>query len=351
VTAVVKVFRSDEHRRHDPRVGIEQSQLMPAFEHAARAEVIAATLAADARFVTCAPQPHGLAPVEAVHDAGLIRFLRDGWQEYQRACGPTADVMPDVFFRPALRRGMGEGREPESVLARLGWWCFETTTPLTAGTFTAACAAVDVALSAADAVLAGDRYAYGLCRPPGHHATSSLYGGYCYFNNAAIVAAHVVRATGSRVAVLDVDYHHGNGTQEIFYDRADVLYVSLHGDPARAYPWHTGHADETGTGRGAGANRNIPLPARLDDDGYLAALAQAVDAVAAFGPSLLVVSLGLDTFHRDPISDLALTEGGFERCGAAVAALGLPTLVLQEGGYDLATLGANARAWLLGLAR
>jgi acetoin utilization deacetylase AcuC-like enzyme len=257
--------------------------------------------------------------------------------------------MPDVFYRPALRRGMPERGEPESILGRLGYWCFETTTPLTEGTYVAALAAVDTALTAASLVLGGERSAYGLCRPPGHHATSGLYGGYCFFNNAAIAAHHVATTTGAKVTVLDVDYHHGNGTQEIFYYRDDVQYVSLHGDPVRAYPWNVGYADETGTGRGSGANLNVPLPARVDDDGYVAELNRVLEAVQAFGPSLLIVSLGLDTFVTDPISDLALTADGFERCGAAVAALGLPTVVLQEGGYDVDALGDNVRRWLVGL--
>ncbi|MFM7684380.1 MAG: histone deacetylase family protein, partial [Actinomycetota bacterium] len=187
------------------------------------------------------------------------------------------------------------------------------------------------------------------CRPPGHHATADLYGGYCFFNNAAIVAHHVARTTGAKVTLLDVDYHHGNGSQQIFYDRDDVQYVSLHGDPARAYPYSIGFADETGSGRGLGCNINYPMPLRADDDTYVAALADALERISAFGPSLLVVSLGLDTFITDPICDLAVTTDGMGRCGALVRQLGLPTVVLQEGGYDVAALGANAQSWLVGL--
>ena len=254
------------------------------------------------------------------------------------------DVVPDVFAMPGLR-----GRaEPARVAARLGWWCYETTTPLTSGTYDAARSAVDCALAATDAVLGGDRVAYGLCRPPGHHAATALYGGYCFFNNAAIAAHHAVSKTGGRVAVLDVDYHHGNGTQEIFYERDDVAYVSLHGDPARAYPYHTGFADETGSGRGSGCTCNVPLAAELDDDAYVGALDEALEAVESFAPELIVVSLGADTYVDDPICDLALTTDGFTRCGHAVAGLGLPLVVLQEGGYADAALGANVRAWPLG---
>ncbi|CAN5756749.1 hypothetical protein BH24ACT6_BH24ACT6_21520 [soil metagenome] len=189
-----------------------------------------------------------------------------------------------------------------------------------------------------------------MCRPPGHHATESLYGGYCFFNNAAIVANHLVAATGTRVAVLDVDYHHGNGTQQIFYERADVAVVSLHGDPARAYPYHTGYADETGAGKGSGMTHNVPLPAGIDDDAYLMALDSALTVVAAHDPAIVVVSLGVDTFVDDPMCDLALTTDGMRRCGARVASLGLPLVVVQEGGYADSSLGSNVRSWLLGAA-
>ncbi len=174
-------------------------------------------------------------------------------------------------------------------------------------------------------------------------------GGYCFFNNAAIAAHHVAATTGTKVTVLDVDYHHGNGTQEIFYMRDDVQYVSLHGDPTRAYPYTVGYADETGAGRGAGSNVNVPLAARTDDDAYIAALQRACDSIASFGSSMVIVSLGLDTFITDPICDLSVTTDGFERCGAMVAQLGLPTVVLQEGGYDISALGDNVRRWLIGL--
>ena len=219
-------------------------------------------------------------------------------------------------------------------------------TPLVAGTYPAARAAVDVALTAADLVLDGARAAYGLCRPPGHHAPRAAYGGYCYFNNAAVVADHVARSTGARVTVLDVDYHHGNGTQQIFYERDDVQYVSLHGDPNRAYPYFAGYAEECGGGRGLGSTLNLPFPPGTDDATYQAGLTRALEAIDAFGPTTLVVSLGVDTFELDPIADFALTTDGFARAGAMVAELGRPTIVLQEGGYHVPTIGENVRTWL-----
>jgi acetoin utilization deacetylase AcuC-like enzyme len=345
----MRAFASPQHRLHDPEREIESSGFQPPFENPQRAELIRAALEADGGFDVTEPTEWGTAPIEAVHDPGLVRFLASAWEDYQRDVAPTHDVVPDVFAMPGLRAGMGDGcGEPSPVAARLGWWCFETTTPITSGTYQAARSAVDVALSAAAAVVGGERVAYGLCRPPGHHAATSLYGGYCFFNNAAIAADHLTRSTGSRVAVLDVDYHHGNGTQQIFYERDDVAFVSLHGDPVRAYPYHTGFAAEIGAGRGTGSTTNLPLAAGTDDDTYLATLGRALDAVDEFDPAVVVVSLGLDTFVGDPICDFALTADGFRRCGEAVAAPGRPLVVLQEGGYANEALGANVTAWLTG---
>ena len=345
----MKVVYTPAHLRHDPHVELERSVAHSPWEHIGRGEVIKDVLSADARFDVVAPREWGTAPITAVHDPGLLRFLDGAWAEYQRTVAPTREVVPEVFQMGGLRNKMSAASEPSAIQGRLGWWSFEITTPLTEGTYEAARGAVDSALTAMQFVLDGERAAYGLCRPPGHHATTSLYGGYCFFNNAAVVAHHVATTTGVKVAVLDVDYHHGNGTQEIFYDRDDVMYVSLHGDPVRAYPYAIGHADETGTGRGLNSNVNVPLPAHTDDDAYLAALAPALERITRFGAQFLVVSLGLDTFVTDPICDLSITTDGFRRCGAAVAALGLPTVVLQEGGYDVPNLGINAQSWLVGL--
>jgi len=345
----VKVVYNPAHLLHDPHVEFEASSAHSPFEHIGRAEAIRTTLEADPSFVFEQPTSWGTEPIEAIHDPGLVRFLSTAWAEYQAASGPHREVVPDVFQRAGLRNKMTPAVEPPSIHGRLGWWCFETTTPLTEGTYDAARGAVDTALTTTQLVLGGERAAYGLCRPPGHHAPTSLYGGYCFFNNAAVAAHHIVQTTGTKVTVLDVDYHHGNGTQEIFYDRDDVQYVSLHGDPARAYPYTIGYADETGTGRGLGANLNVPMPKRADDDLYASALSSALESISKFGPSTLIVSLGLDTFITDPISDLAVTTDGFERCGALVRELGLPTIVLQEGGYDVDALGENVRRWLIGL--
>ena len=318
----MKVVYTPAHVLHDTHVEFETSQVHSPFEHIGRAEAIRETLQADSRFQFLTPGEWGTAPIEAVHNPGLVTFLAEGWALYEAQHPGVREVVPDVFYRPALRDKMSQGREPQ---------------------------AVDTALTTAQLVLDGESSAYGLCRPPGHHATADLYGGYCFFNNAAVAAHHVAATTGAKVTILDVDYHHGNGTQQIFYDRDDVQYVSLHGDPARAYPYSIGFADETGTGRGLGHNINYPLPLRADDDLYVSALADACERIAGFGPSLLIVSLGLDTYITDPISDLAVTTDGMRRSGDVVRQLGMPTVVLQEGGYDVSALGANVQAWLSGL--
>jgi acetoin utilization deacetylase AcuC-like enzyme len=345
----MKVVYTPAHLLHDPHVEFETSAVHTPWEHIGRAEAIRETLHANDHFRFLAPTSWGTAPIEAVHNPGLVRFMAEGWRLYAEAHPGVREVVPDVFYRPALRDKMSAGREPQSINGRVGYWCFETTTPLTEGTYQAALGAVDTALTTTRLVLDGESNAYGLCRPPGHHATADLYGGYCFFNNAAVAAHYVAGTTGSKVTVLDVDYHHGNGTQQIFYDRDDVQYVSLHGDPTRAYPYSIGFADETGTGRGRGYNFNYPLPKAADDDLFVATLADACERVAAFNPALLIVSLGLDTYITDPICDLAVTTDGMRRCGAVVQQLGLPTVVLQEGGYDVSALGANVHAWLSGL--
>jgi acetoin utilization deacetylase AcuC-like enzyme len=279
----------------------------------------------------------------------MVRYLDRAWADWE-ATMTAPEAIPDTVLHPALREGMGELPTQTHPLGRLGEWCFETMTPIGPGTIRAARAAVDVALTGADLVLAGSRLVYGLCRPPGHHSPRAAFGGYCYFNNAAIAAEWLVSAGRVRVAIVDVDVHHGNGTQQIFYRRGDVQYVSLHGDPARTYPYFAGFAEETGAGPGAGATLNVPLPAGCDDEAYLAALDLVLERVAAFAPEVIVVSLGLDTYHLDPLGDLALTTAGYEAIGARVASLRVPMLVVQEGGYHVPDLGRNAVSWLRGAA-
>jgi acetoin utilization deacetylase AcuC-like enzyme len=344
----VRVVYTPRHWLHHPQHEVLAGFQRPIYETPDRIEQIRSALEAEGGFKFADLTEHGRAPIEAVHDSGLIRYLETAWHEWQ-AVAPGREIFPDTVVHPALREGMHAVREPTGVLGRLGYWVFDTATPIVAGTYTAARAAVDVALTTADLVLGGERAAYGLCRPPGHHAPRAAFGGYCYFNNAAITAEYLARQTNEPVAILDLDFHHGNGTQQIFYSRADVLYVSLHGDPNQAFPYFAGFADETGAGEGLGATLNVPLPSGTTDAPYLRALDLGLKRIAAFGGSTLVVSLGFDTYIGDPICDFSLTTPVYNEVGGRVAALGRKLVLLQEGGYFVPQLGENARQWLCGV--
>jgi len=345
----MRAVYSAKHLHHRPEHENDVGRQVPIFEVAERAETIRQALETDGGFSIEEPAEHGDSPIEAVHDPGMIRYLAEAWKDWQANQGSVAELFPDTMLHPALREGMGPVHEPRAPLGRIGYWCFETCTPIVEGTHEAARAAVDVALTAADVVLGGDPSAYGLCRPPGHHAARAVFGGYCYLNNAAIATEHLVRESAGRVAILDVDYHHGNGTQQIFYTRPDVLYVSLHGNPDRAYPHFAGFAEEIGAGAGRGTNLNLPLAKGCADEDYLRALDRGLEAIAAFGAAALVVSLGIDTYERDPICDLAITTPAYHEVGRRVREVGLRTAVLQEGGYFVPRLGENVRQWLRGL--
>src|SRR6476646_2636262 len=350
----MRVVYTPSHLGHDITTETFMGQAIPANEVAERAEIIRGTLEADGGYELVAPTEHGEAPITAVHDEGLVRFLEGAWHEVRRQQLSVPFLSADTYPNRSMFEGMSPEavkalvREPEHAAGRAGFWGLDSAAPLVAGTYVAARGAVDTALTTVDLVLGGEPAAYGLCRPPGHHAARSMYGGYCFFNNAAIAAEAIVGATGERVAVLDVDYHHGNGTQQIFWRRGDVRYVSIHAHPDRQYPFFLGWPDETGEGEGSGANLNLPLPAGIDDDGYLAALDRGLEAIAATPGDVVVVSLGFDTYGNDPIGDFALTTAVYHECGRRVAALGRRLVILQEGGYHRPSLGANARAWLRG---
>lgn len=352
----MQVVYTPIHLAHDIDTETFMRVGVPANEVAERAERIHGALLADGGFTVAAPTEHGEAPITAVHDPGLVRFLEVAWAETRAQNIPRAFLSADTYPNRSMFEGMSAEavarlvREPRQIGGRAGFWGLDSAAPLVAGTYVAARGAVDVALTAVDLVLggAGVGAAYGLCRPPGHHAARSMYGGYCFFNNAAIAAQAIVAATGERVAILDVDYHHGNGSQQIFWRRGDVRYVSIHADPDRQYPYFLGRADETGEGEGAGENLNIPLRAGVTDDEYLAAVDRACDALAAVPGSVVVVSLGFDTYGLDPIGDFALTTAVYHEVGRRVAGLGRRLVILQEGGYHRPSLGENARAWLRG---
>ena len=288
----------------------------------------------------------------AVHDPRLVEHLRTIWSRWD-AYG-TDRVVPYLFPTPGLLGDLPE-REPTAPHAAAGRYCYDTMTLVCPSTWEAARGAVDVALTCVDLLCRGDspapRAVYGLTRPPGHHATRTAYGGSCYLNNAAVAAEALRRAGHERVAVVDVDAHHGNGTQDIFYARGDVLYASLHVDPGAGwFPHYAGFADETGVGPGVGANLNIPLPPGTGDGAWLGAVRRLADEVSAFGATALVVSLGVDAAAADPESPLEVTPEGYAEAGRILGSLALPTVALQEGGYDLPTLGGLVRAFLGGLA-
>ncbi len=348
--AAVRVVYSPTHLLHDPEFELVSGERVPAWEVTGRAEVIRAALAADPAFAIEGPGQHGLDPILAVHEAGLVDLLERAWSDWRAAGGRAREVAPDTFPIPGVRAGTGAAREPASIGGRLGAWCFDTSTAITAGTWTAVRAAADVAVSSAVAVLGGDAAAYGLCRPPGHHAGRAFFGGYCYVNNAAIAAQWLVARGAGRIGVLDVDFHHGNGTQEIFWERGDVAYASIHGDPDRVYPYFAGFADETGSGPGAGATFNQPMPAGIGDAVHLAAVDRALDWLGDRSDGIVIVSLGIDTYGLDPICDFALTTAAYHEAGRRVAAGGHGLVILQEGGYYVPHLGDNVRQWLRGVA-
>jgi Deacetylases, including yeast histone deacetylase and acetoin utilization protein len=240
-------------------------------------------------------------------------------------------------------RGLGQGpsRVPESIDGKLSYYSFDAGTPITAGTWKAITASVNTALEGAERLAGGEKAVFSLCRPPGHHAHRDFYGGYCFFNNAGLAAQHLLDKGCARVSVLDVDYHHGNGTQALFYDRADVQFLSIHADPKTDFPFFLGHADEYGQGPGRGHNHNYPLPNGTGWEGWSAALTQACETISDYAPDALVVSLGVDTFKDDPISSFTLETEHYPRIGAEIAALNKPTLFVMEGGYAIDAIGVN----------
>jgi len=330
------IFYSDQHRAHAGSHEFYRGELVPCFEKPERADHVLAAVQARGIGPVLPPKPFPLDPITRVHSARYLRFLETAWDQWT-ALGNTGDILPSVW--PI--RGFRSDVEPVNFMARLGLYSFDSGTPFTAGTWAAARTGADIALTAQAHIAAGHRAAFALSRPPGHHAGADFLGGYCFLNNAAI-AAQAWRDQGAeRVAILDVDYHHGNGTQSIFYDRADVLFQSIHGDPLTEYPFYLGHADETGSGAGLGFNQNYPLPAGATNEAWFAALATACERIAAYRPAALVVSLGVDTFADDPISKFQLRTPEFHRLGRTLAALQLPTLFILEGGYAVAEIGDN----------
>lgn len=317
--------------RHDPQHFMANGAVLPNPEQPRRIEVLRAGAEA-AGCVFAAPGDAGLGPIAALHSPEYLTFLQTIHARWRRIPGAGAEVIPNIH--PGART---DGY-PKSAVGQAGYHQADTACPIAEGTWEAAYWSAQSAITGADLIIQGERAAYVLSRPPGHHAFGDLAGGFCFLNNSAI-AAERLRAAGLRPAILDIDVHHGNGTQGIFYERDDVLTVSIHADPARFYPFFWGHAQERGAGRGLGYNLNLPLARGTGDDDYLDTLSVALRQVASFGSRVLVVALGLDASIDDPFQGLAITQDGFARIGAALAGTGVPVLFVQEGGYLCDSLG------------
>ena len=326
---------SDSHLKRQARTELSGGELVAPHECAERARYVLDRVVATGLGPVIGPEAFGNDPILRVHDAGYLTFLAEAWDDW-KAAGYRGEAIPTCW--PARRMVQ---RLPTQIDGKLGYYAASGETSISPGTWDASLGAVNVALTAALRLSGGERGAFGLCRPPGHHAASDLYCGYCFLNNAAIAAQWLRDSGAERVAILDVDFHHGNGTQDIFYERADVLFVSLHGDPREAFPHFLGYADEAGTGPGRGFNINFPLPRGAAFDTWGAALEQGLERIRAFRPEFLVVSLGVDTFERDPISFFRLSSADFTRYGRMIGALGIPTLFVLEGGYAVAEIGEN----------
>jgi acetoin utilization deacetylase AcuC-like enzyme len=343
----MKVFWHDAQLKHTPRFFLTRGELRANFEIPARAEALLASCQAMGLDIV-APEATDPARLLTVHDAAYLHFLRDAFTAWSELPNAGAEVVANSH--PSQEMLTSGARVPHHIVGRAGWFTADAACPIGPHTWESALWAAACALAVAEEAAAG-RSAYALVRPPGHHAFRARAGGHCYINNAAL-AVERLRASGAgRVAVLDIDSHHGNGTQGIFWDRSDVMFVSLHGDPNHYYPWFTGHAEERGSGPGEGFNRNIPLPIGSGDAVWLAALASGIETITSFRPDALVVSLGFDASEHEPLNALSVTEDGFARAGERIGDLKLPTANVQEGGYNVSLLGVLLKRFLDGFGR
>jgi len=340
----MQVIYSEKHALHDPVRAFANGVELEHIECPARAERIMEA-AENAGHDIVPARSYGVEVLGAVHDAELIAYLQTAYEAWAEAGMSPDGVIPSTFPRRPARE------TSQAVKGQAGRFCFDTETPIGPYTFDAALASAGCALTGADLLTAGRRAVYALCRPPGHHAGPDYFGGYCYLNNAALAAERLRTSGGEpgRVAVLDLDYHHGNGTQDAFYESGDVLYVSVHADPRLAYPYYWGFPGERGRGPGAGRNLNLLLPEETGEDDYRAVVDDALEAVAEFCPGYLVVSFGTDTAGEDRLGRFGLSPESFSRVGRQVAGAGLPTLLVQEGGYHLETIGHCVTEFLAGL--
>ncbi len=340
----MKTIFSPSQLLHNPKHEISDGALKPAVEIPSRAEIVHKQLLAQKLGPVTAPNDFGLEPLARVHERDYLAFLQDFWMRWIDEGRIGEEAFPFVW--PV--RGLRHEPSPLHIDGLLGRYSFDAGTPLGAHTFEAAQASAHTALSGAQLIANGERAAFALCRPPGHHAARDYYGGYCFINNAAVAGQWLLDEGASRVAILDVDYHHGNGTQDIFYRRSDVLFASLHADPREEYPYYLGHSDEIGEGPGEGMNLNYPIPIGADWALWSVAFENSLERIAAFSPDVVVVSLGLDTYEKDPISRFKFKQDDFLKLGARLARLGAPVLFVMEGGYAVEALGTNCVNVLIG---
>jgi len=326
---------SNDHQLHRDGHELSSGKLVPCFECPERAELVLAAVRQAALGDIIEARDFGLEPITRVHDRRFVQFLQDAWSLWL-AAEREGDALP---YSWAIR-GM-QPQEPEHIDGKLGYFSFDATSPIVSGTWQAVQASANTALTGAVALRQGAPCVFSLCRPPGHHAAVDYYGGYCYLNNVAIAAQYLLDHGAGKIAILDVDYHHGNGTQSIFYARDDVLFVSIHGDPQQEFPFFLGHKDETGEGRGRGYTANFPLPWQSSAESWFQALDKACTLVADYAPDFLLVSLGVDTFIEDPISQFRLQHADYLTMGSRIAALGLPIQFVLEGGYAVSDIGVN----------
>jgi len=336
----MKVFYSEAHRKHEPPFEIMDGGLRsPYMENADRVDKILKTLKKTKWAEMVEPKDFGLDPIYAVHDKEYIDFLESCWDKWMDSEAKDKTVMLPATF--ALRR---HPQIPRSLLGRAGYYVMDLSACIVEGTYPAALASANCALSAAEAVANGDRAAFALCRPPGHHAGKDYAAGYCFINNASVAANWL--ASKGKVAILDIDYHAGNGTQYIFYARGDVLNISIHADPDFEYPHFIGFANERGEGKGYGLHYNFPLPAKTNDEAYLKTLDQALVIIRKFQPNYLVVSAGMDIYRADKLGTFKITQKGITEIGKRIVSLDVPTVVVMEGGYANEVLGRNIVAFL-----
>jgi acetoin utilization deacetylase AcuC-like enzyme len=339
------IIYSEDHRKRASKTELYGGELLPPFECPERMDFILEAIEKTSLGTIHSPKDFGRDPITAIHDEGFVTFIETCWQEWV-AAGFKGEAIASVW--PS--RSMPSPRIPSFIDGKMGYYTLASETSISAGTAEAAYTSAQVALTAADAIMKGQaRTMFALCRPPGHHASKDQFGGYCFYNNAAIAAQHMRDQGAAKVAILDVDFHHGNGTQAIFYDRDDVLFLSLHGDPAEAFPYFLGYAEETGLGAGEGYNVNYPMPPKTPYSKWSEALDDALGRIRAFGADSLIVSFGADTFENDPISFFKLTSADFIDMGRRIATLNLPTLTVMEGGYAVSEVGTNTVNLLLGM--